>query len=33
MKALHERDFPVPKPSVDFNRHCVLMELVNERKY
>ena len=28
MKALHERDFPVPKP-VDFNRHCVLMELVN----
>nr|CAG4646180.1 EOG090X04DJ [Macrothrix elegans] len=28
MKALHERGFPVPKP-VDFNRHCVIMELVN----
>uniref|UniRef100_A0A6B2EFE4 Serine/threonine-protein kinase RIO2 n=1 Tax=Phlebotomus kandelakii TaxID=1109342 RepID=A0A6B2EFE4_9DIPT len=28
MKALHERGFPVPKP-IDFNRHCVLMELVN----
>nr|CAG4636928.1 EOG090X04DJ [Ceriodaphnia reticulata]SVE72871.1 EOG090X04DJ [Ceriodaphnia reticulata] len=28
MKALFEREFPVPKP-VDFNRHCVLMELVN----
>ncbi|XP_076339945.1 serine/threonine-protein kinase RIO2-like isoform X1 [Tachypleus tridentatus] len=27
MKALHERDFPVPKP-VDFNRHCVVMEMV-----
>jgi len=27
MKALHDRGFPVPKP-VDFNRHCVLMELV-----
>lgn len=27
MKALHERDFPVPKP-IDFNRHCVVMELV-----
>nr|CAG4650893.1 EOG090X04DJ [Simocephalus serrulatus]SVE94173.1 EOG090X04DJ [Simocephalus serrulatus] len=28
MKALYDRDFPVPKP-IDFNRHCVLMELVN----
>lgn len=28
MKALHDRGFPVPKP-IDFNRHCVLMELVN----
>ncbi|CAO1412025.1 unnamed protein product [Diamesa serratosioi] len=28
MKALYERDFPVPKP-IDFNRHCVIMELVN----
>nr|CAG4641612.1 EOG090X04DJ [Eurycercus lamellatus] len=28
MKALYERDFPVPKP-VDFSRHCVVMELVN----
>lgn len=28
MKALYERGFPVPKP-VDFNRHCVIMELVN----
>uniref|UniRef100_A0A336LMA8 Serine/threonine-protein kinase RIO2 n=1 Tax=Culicoides sonorensis TaxID=179676 RepID=A0A336LMA8_CULSO len=28
MKALHERGFPVPKP-IDFNRHCVVMELVN----
>ncbi|CAH0718099.1 unnamed protein product, partial [Brenthis ino] len=27
MKALHEREFPVPKP-IDFNRHCVVMELV-----
>ncbi|XP_059062227.1 serine/threonine-protein kinase RIO2 [Achroia grisella] len=27
MKALHDRDFPVPKP-IDFNRHCVVMELV-----
>ncbi|XP_013787773.1 serine/threonine-protein kinase RIO2-like [Limulus polyphemus] len=27
MKALYERDFPVPKP-VDFNRHCVVMEMV-----
>lgn len=27
MKALYERDFPVPKP-IDFNRHCVVMELV-----
>lgn len=28
MKALYEREFPVPKP-IDFNRHCVIMELVN----
>lgn len=28
MKALYDRGFPVPKP-IDFNRHCVLMELVN----
>lgn len=28
MTALYERGFPVPKP-IDFNRHCVLMELVN----
>nr|SVE82437.1 EOG090X04DJ [Daphnia magna] len=28
MKALYEREFPVPQP-IDFNRHCVLMELVN----
>lgn len=28
MKALYERGFPVPKP-IDFNRHCVIMELVN----
>jgi len=27
MKALLDRGFPVPKP-IDFNRHCVLMELV-----
>lgn len=27
MKALYERGFPVPKP-IDFNRHCVIMELV-----
>lgn len=27
MKALHDRKFPVPKP-MDFNRHCVVMELV-----
>lgn len=27
MKALYERDFPVPKP-IDFSRHCVIMELV-----
>lgn len=27
MKALHDRGFPVPKP-IDFNRHCVVMELV-----
>lgn len=28
MKALYERGFPVPRP-VDFNRHCVIMELVH----
>lgn len=28
MKALHSRGLPVPRP-VDFNRHCVIMELVN----
>jgi RIO kinase 2 len=28
MKALYDRGFPVPRP-IDFNRHCVLMELVN----
>ncbi|CAG9791086.1 unnamed protein product [Diatraea saccharalis] len=27
MKALYDRDFPVPRP-IDFNRHCVVMELV-----
>lgn len=27
MKALYDRGFPVPKP-LDFNRHCVVMELV-----
>lgn len=27
MKALVDRGFPVPKP-IDFNRHCVVMELV-----
>ena len=27
MKALYDRGFPVPKP-IDFNRHCVVMELV-----
>ncbi|EDS28936.1 serine/threonine-protein kinase rio2 [Culex quinquefasciatus] len=28
MKALYDRGFPVPRP-VDFNRHCVIMELVD----
>ena len=28
MKALEQRGFPVAKP-IDFNRHCVVMELVN----
>lgn len=27
MKALFDRGFPVPEP-IDFNRHCVVMELV-----
>ncbi|PNF36561.1 Serine/threonine-protein kinase RIO2 [Cryptotermes secundus] len=30
MKALHDHGFPVPKP-LDFNRHCVIMELVEGR--
>ena len=28
MKALYDRGFPVPRP-IDFNRHIVLMELVD----
>ncbi|XP_021077101.1 serine/threonine-protein kinase RIO2 [Mus pahari] len=28
MKALYERKFPVPKP-IDYNRHAVIMELIN----
>lgn len=28
MKALYDRGFPVPKP-IDFNRHCLIMELVH----
>ncbi|CAD7672001.1 unnamed protein product [Nyctereutes procyonoides] len=28
MKALYDRKFPVPKP-IDYNRHAVVMELVN----
>ncbi|XP_019372753.1 PREDICTED: serine/threonine-protein kinase RIO2 [Gavialis gangeticus] len=28
MKALHDRKFPVPEP-IDYNRHAVVMELVN----
>ena len=28
MKALHDRGFPVPRP-IDFNRHIVVMELVD----
>ncbi|NXK76992.1 RIOK2 kinase, partial [Amazona guildingii] len=28
MKALHDRDFPVPKP-IDYNRHAVVMELID----
>uniref|UniRef100_A0A803VTY3 non-specific serine/threonine protein kinase n=1 Tax=Ficedula albicollis TaxID=59894 RepID=A0A803VTY3_FICAL len=28
MKALHDREFPVPKP-IDYNRHAVVMELVD----
>lgn len=27
MTALYDRGFPVPKP-IDFNRHCIIMELV-----
>uniref|UniRef100_A0A673KWM8 Serine/threonine-protein kinase RIO2 n=1 Tax=Sinocyclocheilus rhinocerous TaxID=307959 RepID=A0A673KWM8_9TELE len=29
MKALYDQGFPVPKP-VDYNRHAVVMELINE---
>lgn len=28
MKVLYDNDYPVPKP-IDFNRHCVIMELVD----
>jgi len=28
MKALYDRGFPVPKPH-DFNRHCVIMDLID----
>jgi len=28
MKALYDHKFPVPKP-IDFNRHCIVMELVD----
>lgn len=28
MKALHDNGFPVPQP-IDFNRHCVVMELLD----
>jgi len=28
MKALHNRGFPIPTP-IDFNRHCVIMDLVD----
>ena len=28
MKALYDRGFPVPRP-IDFNRHIVVMELVD----
>ena len=28
MQVLRDRGFPVPKP-VDFNRHCVVMELID----
>ena len=31
MKALYDRGFPVPKP-YDFNRHCVVMDLVQGKK-
>lgn len=27
-QALYDRGFPVPKP-VDYNRHAVVMELIN----
>ena len=30
LKALHSRGFRVPKP-IDFNRHCVIMELIQVR--
>jgi len=28
MKALYDNDYPVPRP-VDFNRHCIIMELMD----
>ena len=28
LQALHDVGYPVPKPE-DFNRHCVVMELVD----
>ena len=31
MKALYDRGFPVPKP-IDFNRHCVVMQLVQGQR-
>ena len=27
-QALYDHDYPVPKP-IDFNRHCVIMELMD----
>ena len=30
LTALHQRGFRVPKP-IDFNRHCVIMELIQVR--
>ncbi len=28
MKTLYDHKFPVPKP-IDFNRHCIVMELID----